>query len=66
MERKIRIEGMSCMHCAGRVERALNAIPGVTAKVDLATASASIASAADVADDAIEKAVEAAGYRVAR
>lgn len=66
MERKIRIEGMSCMHCAGRVERALNAIPGVTAKVDLETASASIASAADVADDAIAKAVEAAGYRVAR
>lgn len=29
------IEGMACIRCSGRVENALNALPGVKAKVDL-------------------------------
>ena len=35
MKKTIYIEGMMCMHCAGRVEKALNDLPGVTATVDL-------------------------------
>ena len=35
MNKKIVIDGMMCMHCAGAVEKALNALDGVTAKVDL-------------------------------
>ena len=35
MNKKIVIDGMMCMHCAGSVEKALNALDGVTAKVDL-------------------------------
>ncbi len=35
MKKTMMIEGMMCAHCSGRVEKALNAIDGVTAKVDL-------------------------------
>ena len=35
MEKKMLIEGMMCTHCSGRVEKALNALNGVEAKVDL-------------------------------
>jgi copper chaperone CopZ len=31
----MKIEGMTCGHCQARVEKALNAISGVTANVDL-------------------------------
>ena len=30
MEKTLKIEGMMCMHCAGRVKKALEAVPGVT------------------------------------
>ena len=30
----MKIEGMMCAHCSGRVEKALNDLPGVTATVD--------------------------------
>ena len=35
MKKEMLIEGMSCMHCSGRVEKALNGLDGVNAKVDL-------------------------------
>ena len=36
MNKLMKIEGMMCAHCSGRVEKALNALEGVTATVDLA------------------------------
>ena len=33
-EKIIKIEGMACGHCSARVEKALNAIDGVSATVD--------------------------------
>ena len=36
MQKTLTIEGMMCAHCAAHVEKALNALPGVTAVVDLA------------------------------
>ncbi|KXU39255.1 ATPase [Ventosimonas gracilis] len=55
------IEGMSCASCAGRVERALKAIPGVAeAVVNLATERASVRGTAGV--QALIAAVEKAGY----
>ena len=30
MEKKMKIEGMKCMHCKANVEKALAAVPGVT------------------------------------
>lgn len=58
------IEGMSCGHCSSRVEKVLNGIPGVEARVDLEAKSAFIDAGADVSDDVLKKAVEDAGYDV--
>ncbi len=64
MRKTIIIEGMVCAHCAGRVERALNAIPGVRAKVDLAQKCAVVESAAQLEDEVLKQAVQKAGYEV--
>ena len=63
MEKIILIEGMMCQHCRAHVDKALNAIPGATATVDLDSKTAVVTG--DVADDAIRAAVEEAGYQVA-
>ena len=62
MTKTMKIEGMMCAHCSGRVEKALNDLPGVTATVDLEAGAASITG--DVADDVLTKAVTDAGYTV--
>ena len=62
MEKKVMIEGMMCQHCVAHVTKALNALPGVTAVVDLDSKSAVVTG--DVSDDAIRAAVEEAGYEV--
>ena len=64
MNKKIVIDGMMCMHCAGSVEKALNALDGVTAKVDLEQKCANVELTAPVADDVLAKAVTDAGYTV--
>ncbi len=58
----VEIEGMMCAHCAGRVEAALNALTGVTAKVDLGRKCAEVDGPAS--DEALKEAVEKAGYKV--
>ena len=64
MKKTLFIEGMSCGHCAARVEKALNAIEGVSAKVDLKAKTASVELSADVDDSTLKAAVEDAGYEV--
>lgn len=64
MNKKMIIEGMSCGHCSARVEKALNAIEGVEAKVDLEKKCADISLAAPVSDDTLKAAVTDAGYEV--
>ncbi len=64
MNKTMKIEGMSCGHCSARVEKALNAIDGVSATVDLEAKTASIALQNGVSDDVLRKAVEDAGYEV--
>ncbi|CAJ0792338.1 putative copper-importing P-type ATPase A [Ralstonia condita] len=55
------IGGMTCAACAGRVERALRAVPGVTeASVNLATERARVRGA--VSADDLVAAVSGAGY----
>ena len=56
---KVKIEGMMCMHCAGRVRKALEAI-NVPAEDDLENKCASIPDGSDV--NAVREAVEKAGY----
>lgn len=62
--RDLRIAGMTCASCVGRVEKALNRLPGVLeASVNLATNTARVRRLAGSADDAaLVKAVTQAGY----
>ena len=63
MEKKLLIEGMMCNHCKMTVEKALGAVPGVTAAaVDLAAKTATVTLDADVADEALFSAVKAKGF----
>ncbi len=61
----IKVEGMSCQHCVMRVQKALQAVPGVgEARVDLAQAKAEVSGAGlDVAT--LVQAVAKAGYKAA-
>ena len=58
----ITIKGMMCAHCVAHVEKALTALEGETAKVDLADGTAVVTGPAS--DEALTKAVTDAGYEV--
>ena len=64
-EKIMKIEGMACGHCSARVEKALNAIDGVSATVDLEAKTASITLTKPVDDQVLIKAVTDAGYEAA-
>ncbi|QTN24011.1 copper-translocating P-type ATPase [Rhizobacter sp. AJA081-3] len=63
-EAELRIEGMTCASCVGRVERALQAVPGVlAATVNLATEQAHVSRVRGAAGAAeLMAAVQKAGY----
>jgi Cu+-exporting ATPase len=61
----LEISGMTCASCVARVERRLNKLPGVSATVNLATASAHVTHGAEVTPGELMAAVEAVGYRAA-
>lgn len=56
------IGGMTCEKCAGRVESALNALPGVWAKVSLEDRSARVLLKQPPEERKIRQAVADAGY----
>lgn len=62
--RELAVSGMTCATCAGRVEKALSAVPGVTrAEVNLASERASVEGMAGVLKPAdLIAAVQRAGY----
>ena len=65
MNKTMKIEGMMCTHCTGRVEKALAAIDGVTAvEMSLEGKSASLTLSKDVDNQALTDAVTEAGYEV--
>lgn len=64
MKKNIAIEGMSCAHCQGKVEKALNSIAGVEAKVDLKKKTATVKFDGTVSDEALKNAVTDAGFTV--
>lgn len=65
MTKVISIEGMMCNHCTGTVQKALEAVEGVTAvTMSLEQKNATVELASDVADDVLAKAVTDAGYEV--
>ncbi|MFU0826765.1 MAG: hypothetical protein ACFWTJ_04375 [Lachnoclostridium sp.] len=64
MKKIIKIEGMTCSHCQARVEKALNAIQGVKAKVDLKKKAAVVSFDSDIDDTVFKDAITEAGYEV--
>lgn len=64
MEKKLHVEGMMCNHCKASVEKALSAVPGVTAvTVDLMGNSATVTCDASVLDADLVAAVEKKGFK---
>lgn len=64
MKKVLKIEGMMCNHCTGRVEKALNDLDGVTAEVSLEGKSATVILSKDVSDETLVQTVTDAGYEV--
>ena len=57
------IQGMMCKHCAARVQKAIEAVPGVkSATIDLDRATAAVDGDAQATD--VMAAVTAIGYRI--
>ena len=64
MTKTMKIEGMMCGHCTGRVDKALNALEGVEATVSLEDKAAYVTLTGDVSDEVLKKTVEDEGYQV--
>ena len=62
MKKTIKIEGMMCTHCQGRVKKALESL-GLKADVSFETGLA-IVEGAETGDAALKEAVEKEGYTV--
>ena len=63
MQKVLELSGMTCQHCVKHVEKALNDLEGVEAKVSLHPQEA-IVETDKVSDDKLKEAVEEIGYRV--
>lgn len=63
-EKIMHIEGMTCAHCKAAVEKALGALQGVSAEVNLGEKAARIRLSNPVTDEVLKKAVTDAGYEV--
>lgn len=60
------VVGMTCDHCVSSVREEVGQLTGVTAvDVDLATGRLDIVGEHPVADEAVQAAVEEAGYQLA-
>ena len=65
MEKTMKIEGMMCGHCSGRVKKVLEALPEVDeAVVSHENGTAVLTLNAPVADEYLKKIVEDEGYTV--
>lgn len=65
MTKTMKIEGMMCPHCSGRVKKCLEALEGVqTAEVSHESGTAVLTMSAAVSDDVLKKTVTDAGYDV--
>ena len=65
MQKTLKIEGMMCTHCSGRVKKALEELPGVvSAEVSHENGTAVVTTSAPVDDATLKKAVEDQGYQV--
>ena len=62
MKKEIKINGMTCAHCQSSVEKALNALPGLSAEVNLKNNSAVVTMTEELSDEVLLAAVRDAGY----
>lgn len=58
------VDGMTCDHCKGWVEKAVNNIEGASCKVNLNKREAVVSMEREISDDEIRVAIKNAGYRV--
>lgn len=63
-QKTLTISGMSCGHCSARVEKTLNNIEGIEAKVFLETNTAELKLTRDVSNDELKKTIDMIGYEV--
>nr|NLJ03726.1 heavy metal transporter [Bacillota bacterium] len=64
MKKVVKINGMTCEHCQKRVQTALDALPGIKAKVNHKKGEAVITVDGAWNEDALRNAVAEAGYEV--
>ena len=64
MHKIIKIEGMTCGHCAQRVETLLKQMENVSARVYLEQNAADVDVGAQVSDETLRAVVENAGFQV--
>lgn len=65
MKKEMKIEGMMCGHCSGRVKGALEALDGVeSAEVSHESGTALVTLGAQIPDEKLKNAVEGQGYHV--
>lgn len=64
MNKIIQIGGMTCPHCTARAETTLNALDGVTARVNAAAKVAVVECSSAVSEIDLILAVQKAGYKV--
>lgn len=63
---EIKVEGMHCNHCAGKVEAAIKEISGVkSVKVDLDAKTVEVTSSAELDRALLSQAVQKAGFTMA-
>ncbi|MHA6784010.1 heavy metal translocating P-type ATPase [Pseudonocardia saturnea] len=59
---ELSVSGMTCAACAARVERKLNRLSGVSARVNFATGRATVSTHPDVVDEMLVETVERSGF----
>ena len=64
MKKVMKIDGMMCSHCTGRVDKVLNALDGINAQVSLEDKCAYLEITGEVSDELLKNTVEAEGYKV--
>ncbi len=65
VEKVIKVDGMTCSHCAETVKRAINNIEGVKhVEVDLESGKVTIRAERELSCDEIKRAVEEWDYKV--
>ena len=65
VKKTVKIEGMMCPHCSGRVKKALEEMDGViSAEASHETKSASIEMSRDIPESEIYAVIEAQGYKI--